>query len=984
MDGNLCPYAIRAWVHHVAQVSDESSKHALIAKLLGEQPTRNLAAAYWAVSNRATRSPSPPKTLFPVFASYGLWNLVQPLDEDDAKLGLLEAASKGQVEVSKAILERFIFSQEILLEVLVSAGESGNETLLLELVDYVLAKSPAHDSISWPNHVLHRAVWLGLDRFLEKMLGLGVNVEDEFHLPHSSRPMSLLYRSVASSHPSAAQILIKHGANVEYKTRWDWRVMHVAAAVGNADMVQTLIETAKPNLEAEDEDGRTPLYHACVWGHHKAADVLLQNGADANMGSREGVWSPLAAAADDGYDKCVELLLAKGANPNSRNTYGSVLRYAAIKGHTNVCRILLDAGANPNNPEAEVPILSEVIQASTKESTFLDTLKVLVDRGANVNAQSSSGVSPLMLAACHVNGPDIIPVLLDREADIELADESGETALHYAVRDGADVGALTLLLERNANPNHLNKSQKATILQRAISNHDFVRVLLKHGADQNLPTETGFTPLMHAAFGQYDTSLELLLEHGTSVDKAHENVDHWRGYTAIAFAVRFGTAKAVRALAEHGADLRWKGSTENPQGLQPLFTTAVATGDTDTINVLLEYPTRIDIVATDGDGWSALHYLGTDITMYKRIVNAGADVNSRVDRKDTPLSRAAWAGELEKATYLLQHNADVDLGHRRVGSPLTQACRAANLQMVKLLVEHGADINHSCEGIAGTPLSAVCVAYGHSDPSQVEEVIRYLFEKGVDVNAAGGLFRYPILAAAYNAPVNVVNQFLQKGAKVNTKDGMGRSPIHMAACRGGTENMEALLQAGGDIKATDGHQRTALHWAAAAGRASVVKMLLARDDTNVDAPDVDGWTPLCWAARGGECWLSDSKVGESSNQSDVIRMLLLHGANRSTFVSISNKKWTPLKIARFCRVDDDEVIQLLSNGVDGPLNPSPQGEEYDSLKGNQRTGYCDFCQWVSQIKPIICTLQPENDTDINMNTYPNTAPHWVGIQLQDL
>ncbi|KAK0654316.1 ankyrin-3 [Cercophora samala] len=971
LDGNLCPYAIRAWVYHVAQVSDESQKHALVAKLVGEQAIQNLAAAYWAVSNRATRSPSPPKTLFPVFASYGMWNLVQPLDEDDARLGLLEGASKGHVEVVKAILERFSYPQEILLEALVRAGASGNEALLMELVDYILAKSSAHgSSISWPKDLLHRAAWLGLDRFLEKMLGLGCNVESEFQLPHSSRPMSLLYRTVAVSHTRAAQVLIKHGADIEYKTKWDWRIMHVAAAVGNADMIQTLLETAKPNLEAEDEDGRTPLYHTCVWGHHRAADVLLQNGADANMGSREGVWSPLAAAADDGYDKCVELLLAKGANPNSRNTWGSVLRYAAIKGHTTVCRILLDAGANPNDPENEAPILNEVIQSSTKESSFLDTLELLIDRGANINAQNSLGMSPLMLGTCHVNGPDILRILLGRDVDIELADGDGETAVHYGVRQGADVGALTLLLERKANPNRLDKNEKATILQRAVSNPDFVRVLLKHGADQNLPTETGFTPLMYAAFGQHDTSLELLLEHGANVNKVHEADDHWRGYTPIAFAVRFGTAKAVRALAEHGADLRWKGSAENPQGLQPLFPTAVATGDTDTINVLLEYPTRIDINATDSDGWSALHFLGTDITTYKRIVNAGADVNSQVDKNDTPLSRAAWAGELEKATYLLQHNADVDLGHRRSGSPLTQACRTASLPMVELLVKHGADINHACEGIAGTPLTAAFVAYQYNSPEESEKVIQHLFQQDVDVNAPGGLFRYPILVAAYTAPLAILNQVLQKGANANAKDSMGRSPLHMAACRGSTEIIEALLRDGGDIKATDGHHRTVLHWAAAAGRASVVEMLLARDDTDVDAPDVDGWTPLLWAARGGTCWLGHRDEEEPPNQRKVISLLLQHGAKRSLVVSFGNKKWSPLKIARFNRVDDDdEIIQLLSNGIDGPTDPPPKGEEYESPKGNQRTSYCDFCQ--CSVRGPAYNCKTCDDFDFCFKCYPS-------------
>lgn len=160
-------------------------------------------------------------------------------------------------------------------------------------------------------------------------------------------------------------------------------------------------------------------------------------------------------------------------------------------------------------------------------------------------------------------------------------------------------------------------------------------------------------------------------------------------------------------------------------------------------------------------------------------------------------------------------------------------------------------------------------------------------------NAPGGLFGYTIIAAAYNAPSRIIDLLLQNGAKPDVRNSMGRSPIHMAAGRGGIENIQALLRAGADIKTTDGRDRTVLHWAATAGRASVVEMLLSGGQIDVDATDLDGWTPLCWAARGTESWLDDMNPGEPGDQLKVTSLLLKHGANQSVVVFLAIKNGHP-------------------------------------------------------------------------------------------
>ncbi|KAK4195491.1 ankyrin repeat-containing domain protein [Triangularia verruculosa] len=953
MEGNLCHYALRAWVHHLVQVPDNSTRRALTEKLGFEKIGRNLALGHWTLSNQLTRSTSPLTTLYPVLAGYGVLNVVEPLGKNDAKLGLLEAARHGQRCVIREILQEFDFSQGVLFEALVAAGASGDEDLLIELVDYTLSKAPNHQDISWPAGVMHRASWLGLDRFLEKMLNLGFPVESELQLPNSSKTMSLLYQAVMSSQVNAAKTLLKHCADIEYRSSRDKSVLHCAAVSVYPATVKTLLHTAKPSIDIKDSNDRTPLYHACLWGQHEVVDTLLQKGADPNMGSPEGKWCPLTLAVDDGFKTCVELLLAKGADPNTFSASGTALRYAAVRGHTQICHLLLDAGARPNNPKDEVPILIQVIQAFIEKNDLLDILALLVERGATVNAQTSTGMSALMQGARQVNGVDILKLLLRHGANLELEDKDEHTSLYYALR-GNNPATVRLLLEHGANPDHINNSQKCYILPPFVHRPDLLRILLEHGADPNLPTPTGFPPLMYAAGLMQDVSLELLLEHGVAVDAMDETVrGEWYGFTAVAMAVTFGTADAVRILAEHGADLKWKGTAKGePLLIQASRRTSVPETP-HVLTALLEFPARIDMNVKSSYGLAAIHHVRLDPAVYRRVVNASADVNLRTDNDGfTPLLLAAQRGQLENATHLLKRNADVNLAHESWGSPLTQACCEAQVQITKLLVQHKADVNYCVpQGVRGSILSAACLAYKASGPDsnsdRVQEIIQFLLENGADVNIAGGFFRYPILTAAYKTVPDTINLLLRAGANVNAKDGMGRSPIHMAACRGGIDNVEAILQAGGDVAAKDGHNRTVLHWAAAAGRASVAKMLLSRDEVAVDAPDIDGWTPLCWAARGAEYWIDkQSPARERPDHFEVISLLLRHGADRSIVVHLDDKRWTPLKIARFSRIEQSNIIELLRNGIAESPGPVLDGDEHESEKAFQRTirVVCDFCQ----------------------------------------
>ncbi|UKZ73022.1 hypothetical protein TrVFT333_000661 [Trichoderma virens FT-333] len=871
--GNLCSYALQAWTHHFVLSSPKPE----LSKLLSESASADLASSwargYWALSNPITRSTTCLDTLFPIFAGLGLIDVIKARDEADTRRGILEAASKGQSETVLALIKGLDMSESALMDVIKAAGAYGDEKTMLDMLDRIISKSPSPDTATWPPLFLHRAAWLGLDRFADRILDLGYppDIEADWTSITKATPLSQAARNF---HAGIVRTLIKHNADITSRHLYDRTAIHHVAGQGHAEIAKILVEEGKIDMEIKDEDGFTTLYFGCLWGHHHVVEVLLELGADPNMGIKPDdppqKWSPLIVAVDDGYEKSVKLLLDKKANPNipGPSQWGTALRYAAVKGHLNICRMLVDGGADPNSTLIQPPILTQIITDYEGSENQMEIFDFLISHSADVNAKDAAG-TPVLIHACRSNQRmDFVQRLLDHGADVNILDSDNESALYVAALDREEA-LVKLLLEKGAKVNEMTTSG-LTPLYFAIPEPDIVRSLLENGADPDSSKNAGFTSLMHAAWFSYTESLELLLDHNADIELAYDGDDeNQKGWTALSCAVSQASKETVRILAERGADLK----RVSEQGVPALHQAAAA----DTLSVLLEFPSRIDLNQLDKDGYSALHK--TDVSM----------------------------------------------------------------ENFKLLINAGANMNVTDFGIAGTPLQAACLPYATGEDRIIDKMVDYLLDHGADVTLEGGFVGTALHAAAYAATPVTIKTLLDKGAMVNVLDPMGRLPIHAAAFHG-IDNFDAILGAGGDITARDGMGRTALHWAAQPGRFQVVEKIISLlpNKKAIDEPDIDGWTPLCWAARGPNNWLDQEHAGEPQELVKVIKLLLENGADRSVQVSVGGQKWTPLKVARFSGADE-EVIELLKNGLvsadekDKEEKKSGPREEADEYKSKKET-----------------------------------------------
>jgi ankyrin repeat protein len=241
----------------------------------------------------------------------------------------------------------------------------------------------------------------------------------------------------------------------------------------------------------------------------------------------------------------------------------------------------------------------------------IESAKLLLDRGAAIDAADANGITPL-LAAISNNHPAMALLLIERGANVRAVDWYGRTPLWAAVEarnmdvdnatfvnsvdrapllpvietllaKGVDVNARMLehapirrhMLPTTGTLAWVDFTGQTPFLAAALAaDLEVMRLLLKHGADPHLPTFGGTTPLMAAAgvnwvFDQtFDEGPAARL---TAVKLCHElgmdvNAVNSMGLTALHGAANRGSDDIIRFLAEKGARL----DVKDKEGRTPL------------------------------------------------------------------------------------------------------------------------------------------------------------------------------------------------------------------------------------------------------------------------------------------------------------------------------------------------------------------------------------------------------------------------------
>lgn len=252
-----------------------------------------------------------------------------------------------------------------------------------------------------------------------------------------------------------------------------------AARDGNREAVQALLAAGADINRVSGGEHSTPLVIAVANGHYEVAKALLDHGANPNLANIDGL-TPLYAAINMQYapvswapnpltdqEKVSHLdlmtaLLAHGADANARlkkklwfspsshnqmwvNPVGATAFWRAAQA-TDVAamRLLVQHGADPkiNSSSGATPLMMAAGLgwagnfSQTNAGSWMDSVKYCVDLGLDVNAADSQGYTPLMGAAWRGNN-DIIRYLAEHGARLDARNKKG-----WSVTDMANGPAL--------------------------------------------------------------------------------------------------------------------------------------------------------------------------------------------------------------------------------------------------------------------------------------------------------------------------------------------------------------------------------------------------------------------------------------------------------------------------------------------------------------------------------------------------------------
>lgn len=663
------------------------------------------------------------------------------------------------------------------------------------------------------------------------------------------RGKTLLHEAAQQGYCEVAKLLLDRGIGVNIKNDNGMTPLHYAVTNytfrdDNLDMVMLLVAHGAA-IDAKDHMGRTPLNVVTDMlmmsseekpPQYRIVRFLISKGADINAKHEDG-WTALHWAIGTAQKDLVELLIAKGAEIDSRDWKGETPLYWAVRGHrdaveelsrndTDIIAKTIDidtALIEALRPRIDATRLTTRQLYSKVSDVLKDVSKLLIAKGADVNAKNRDGDTPLIEAAKGVN-KELVELLVASGADVNAKGRDGLTALDNAARQGR-TDIVGFLLAKGADIGTSDKA-KTTPLHLAAEHgkKDMVEFWISKGANVNAKNEHGVTPLglavgvhrdiaklpqakdsrgyfKRADYFYWRNEFDRAIEDYTSACRLNPENDHAFFRRGRAWAKKGNSQQAV-ADWKSAIELYWGNALDiyytrrmlkSPDAQLDRLIKKVAERHLDDLDTVSGYSV--------GYGGSPGYFYTLSLILSKPFEE---DKFLKMVRNDNPVIRAMaliCLARHDVSRYegiirsFYADRAEVDyLPFGDIVTRITLDKLAEKILKNRYFVNYWSP--HHTDSI--TDISGVFLKY-KDEAGDKNEVIELLIANGSEVNTKDQDGETPLHYAAEHGDKHVAELLIANGADVNARNNTGETPLHCATLWAYKDVIELLIANGADI-----------------------------------------------------------------------------------------------------------------------------------------------------------------------------------------
>lgn len=356
----------------------------------------------------------------------------------------------------------------------------------------VRIKKGKHKSCERP--ALHWAAGTGNGALIRLLLDRGADIHARDRYGHTA-----LHCAAAMNREAAIELLLRRGAD-RHVFAFGETPLDRAMYYEHFDAVMMLLEGA--DVAATYRYGRTALHVAAGYPVDDVAAGVVKSLLDkgVNMSAvasgpgLERMVTSIGNAIFRGNEKVVKVLLDAGGWKNQPKYHDSIIQLAIDEKHYQIARLLLEAAPADHRESDRGSLLHMAIDLPSADIALV---RLLLDKGAPINGACIQDTTPLHRAVQH-GYLDSVELLIERGADIHALDARNSNALIHAAAGtpwNAD-GTYVVQCNRGTTDNMLR----------------IARLLLEKGADVNTQDIDDRTPMHHAVLAGAEAMVKLLLE----------------------------------------------------------------------------------------------------------------------------------------------------------------------------------------------------------------------------------------------------------------------------------------------------------------------------------------------------------------------------------------------------------------------------------------------------------------------------------------